>query len=154
MSAPEFARFYERSLQSYAEVRSRIDGEPLAEVLQRTRASMEKQWSQGVDTPGQVACTVVDAAGAALGHVWFSVQGEGRGRHVYLWDIEVAPEARGRGVGRGAMLLLEERARALDAVWIELNVFDYNVVARGLYASLGYEPSEPKGRMRKDLGAR
>jgi ribosomal protein S18 acetylase RimI-like enzyme len=85
--------------------------------------------------------------------MWFSIQGEAAERNVYLWDIEIEATARGRGVGRGAMLLLEERARALGAAWIELHVFAYNTVARGLYTSLGYGPGELEGRMRKTLHA-
>ena len=47
------------------------------------------------------------------------------------------------------MLVAEELARAGGAVTLGLNVFAHNVVARNLYASLGYR--EAAIQMRKDL---
>lgn len=46
--------------------------------------------------------------------------------------------ARGKGVGRQAMIWCEELARELGCSRIELGVFEFNHVARKLYESLGY----------------
>ena len=59
-------------------------------------------------------------------------------------------EFRGRGLGRKAMVLAEELARAHGAVTIGLNVVAHNRVARDLYTSLGYEDTSVQ--MRKTLG--
>ena len=59
---------------------------------------------------------------------------------LYLEDLYVRPEARGRGVGRA---LLEHLARiAVDRGWgrVEWSVLDWNEPAIGFYKKLGAEP--------------
>ena len=56
-----------------------------------------------------------------------------------MYDIEIDPEHRGRGLGRDTMLLAEVEARRLGRRRIRLNVFARNAVARALYLSLGFE---------------
>lgn len=46
--------------------------------------------------------------------------------------------ARGKGIGRQAMIWCEELAREHTCSRIELGVFEFNEVARKLYESLGY----------------
>jgi hypothetical protein len=58
----------------------------------------------------------------------------------FLYDIELAPATRGRGLGRATMLAAEDAARELGADRIRLNVFGHNTAARRLYESLGYRP--------------
>jgi ribosomal protein S18 acetylase RimI-like enzyme len=46
---------------------------------------------------------------------------------------------RGRGYGKQAMLLIEEKARELGLKSIGLHVFGVNQAARNLYEAVGYE---------------
>lgn len=46
--------------------------------------------------------------------------------------------ARGRGIGKQAMLWLEEIAGEMGCKRIEIGVFEFNTAARRLYESLGY----------------
>ena len=69
----------------------------------------------------------------------------------WVWEVVVDEQHRGRGLGRAAMLLAEEQARAAGAVELGLNVFGYNTVARALYESLAYETVSMQ--MRKQLSA-
>jgi ribosomal protein S18 acetylase RimI-like enzyme len=55
-----------------------------------------------------------------------------------LWDLRVAPEARGLGVGRALLAGMEERMRELGAAGIVAETQDINVAACRLYASAGY----------------
>ena len=73
--------------------------------------------------------------------------GETAGRHVFvgirggeawLYDITIDPDERGKGFGRAAMVALESELRSLGHVTVTLNVWGGNVIARGLYTSLGY----------------
>lgn len=70
-----------------------------------------------------------------VGHLWLAVHD----RVGYLYDIEVLPDARGRGLGRASMRAAEDAARDLGADLLRLNVFGHNAVARGLYERLGYD---------------
>ena len=80
-------------------------------------------------------CEEVDYYGGACGHVG---------------DVVVAPEARGRGVGKALMAAGEEWARARGYRMLTLNVFLGNEKARGLYEELGFRPETI--RHVKDLG--
>ncbi|MGN6132519.1 MAG: GNAT family N-acetyltransferase [Nocardioidaceae bacterium] len=76
-----------------------------------------------------------DDGDALVGHLWLAV----RDRVGYLFDIELLPAARGRGLGRASMLAAQDAARSLGAEVLRLNVFGHNAVARHLYERLGYD---------------
>jgi ribosomal protein S18 acetylase RimI-like enzyme len=57
----------------------------------------------------------------------------------WVFQVEVAPEYRGRGYGRVAMLRAEHDARARGMTSLGLNVHGQNKVARSLYDRLGYQ---------------
>ncbi|WP_059008467.1 GNAT family N-acetyltransferase [Streptomyces specialis] len=87
---------------------------------------------------------VLTHEGADAGTLWVSLD-TGRLRHgedAYVYEVEVAPEHRGRGHGRTLMREAERICRAAGARLLGLNVFAGNTPALRLYASLGYEPVE------------
>lgn len=112
----------------------------LASVAAIERAAFSDPWSlrsfrEALDS-GSVyfACARSDA-GSVLGYVvaWFVAdQGE-------IANIAVAPDQRGRGVGRALLdaALGEAAARGISAVFLEVR--DSNQRARELYASRGFE---------------
>ncbi|MBB6428255.1 GNAT family N-acetyltransferase [Algisphaera agarilytica] len=57
-----------------------------------------------------------------------------------LHDLAVSPEARGRGVGRALMAAVLAEARQRGCCYATLEVHADNAVAKGLYASSGFEP--------------
>ncbi len=61
-------------------------------------------------------------------------------RGVYLEDLFVRPEARGRGVGRALLVELAKVAVERDCGRLEWSVLDWNDPAIGFYRSLGAEP--------------
>jgi ribosomal protein S18 acetylase RimI-like enzyme len=61
---------------------------------------------------------------------------------LWIWDIEMEPEARGRGFGQAALEALHARAREQGYRRVGLHVFGSNVVARRLYERTGYEISD------------
>lgn len=72
--------------------------------------------------------------GVVVGRLWFAEREFG----IWLYQIDIDDEQRGRGLGREAMRLFEDEARRLGATEIWLNVHGGNAVARSLYSSLGY----------------
>jgi GNAT superfamily N-acetyltransferase len=79
-------------------------------------------------------------AGFAL---WFVNYSTWLGRHgIYLEDLYVTPELRGRGLGR--LLLAELAAICVQRGYgrLEWWVLDWNEPARGFYASLGAVPMD------------
>jgi ribosomal protein S18 acetylase RimI-like enzyme len=57
---------------------------------------------------------------------------------MFVFDIEIDAEHRGRGLGRAAMLAAERVVADAGRSVIGLNVFGPNRRARRLYESLGY----------------
>jgi ribosomal protein S18 acetylase RimI-like enzyme len=92
---------------------------------------------------------VVDDVGTGVGIVWIGPRMGAPPDRYWVFDVEILPEHRGRGLGRQAMLLAEEAARSLGATELGLNVFGQNAVARSLYESLGYQTTAVQ--MRKPL---
>jgi len=87
----------------------------------------------------------VEADGRRVGTVFVGVRDDA----AFLYDITIDEAERGRGHGRGAMLALEDEARALGYDRLALNVWGGNDVARGLYRSLGW--AEDSVHMSKPL---
>ena len=81
--------------------------------------------------------------GSRVGWVWLSPAteflGPSRTSARWLSQLTVEENCRGHGWGRAILVALEdhEAARGSDEIW--LRVFDWNTVARHLYASHGYE---------------
>lgn len=101
------------------------------ENIARNRASMMPHGEPG---PGQHVLTI-NADGAPVGQMWLAERGPGEW---FVYDIEISPEHRGRGLGRAAMLAAEGFALERGGVKMGLSVFGFNTVAQELYRSLGY----------------
>jgi ribosomal protein S18 acetylase RimI-like enzyme len=87
---------------------------------------------------GQQLFWVEDAeTGKRIGRVWLGERFGGQPVG-FLYEIEIEPAFRGRGLGREALLRVEEEARRRGFIEIRLNVFGGNEFARSLYRSLGY----------------
>jgi len=61
---------------------------------------------------------------------------------VYLEDLFVKPEFRGKGVGRALLQYLAKIALERNCGRLEWSVLDWNTPAIGFYKSLGAEPME------------
>jgi ribosomal protein S18 acetylase RimI-like enzyme len=138
----------ERSRDEYA--RDLVAAGKSPEVAAREAAEgMAESFPNDRPIPGHSVFDVVDASGTAVGYLWIGPDTSGDEASWWIWDVLVDAEHRGRGLGRQAMLLGEDYARAHGAHSMGLNVFAFNASARGLYESLGYEPTSI--RMRKRL---
>ena len=118
-----------------------------ASTLERELAFPDRVWRRRLLTGYQALAFEGDALlGTATG---IPDRQERRGREVVaMW---VAPEARGRGVGRALIGSLIEWARAASAPALSLWVADGNEAARRLYESCGFTETGERGSMRADL---
>jgi GNAT superfamily N-acetyltransferase len=82
---------------------------------------------------------VIEEEGTPVGTLWLAERQEPMEPCLFVYEVHVGEPFRGRGYGRAAMLFAENEARRRGIDRIALNVFGGNVVARGLYRSLGYE---------------
>jgi ribosomal protein S18 acetylase RimI-like enzyme len=73
------------------------------------------------------------------------------GRDAFLTELYLLPSARGRGLGRRALPLIEDLARRRGARALHLMVRPENQAALQLYRGAGYS-SPPRTVLTKDLG--
>jgi GNAT superfamily N-acetyltransferase len=87
---------------------------------------------------------VAEVRGTVVGcALWFLNYSTWKGSHgIYLEDLYVQPEYRGRGLGRGllAALATESCQRGFDR--LEWSVLDWNMAAIRFYEALGAHPMD------------
>jgi ribosomal protein S18 acetylase RimI-like enzyme len=148
LSDDEYAAWREEEIADYARDIAENGDTPPAAARRKAQDDLERVLPDGLATPGH-SIYVLEQDGAAVGRLWLAERLMDDRRALFIYDIHVNPPWRGRGLGRAAMLLVEDQARARDIRRIELNVFGGNTVARRLYLSLGYV--ERAVLMAKDL---
>jgi GNAT superfamily N-acetyltransferase len=86
-------------------------------------------------------CDIAEWDGEAAGFaVWFLNYSTFRGRHgIYLEDLFVRPQFRGRRIGRGLMRHLARRCVEQDYARFEWAVLDWNAPSIAFYQSIGAE---------------
>ena len=87
----------------------------------------------------RVFCDLAEAEGGPVGFaLWFYSYSTFKGRHgVYLEDLYVRPDARGRGAGKALLRSLARRCLAEGLGRLEWAVLDWNAPAIGFYDALG-----------------
>jgi GNAT superfamily N-acetyltransferase len=97
---------------------------------------------------------IAEYEGKAVGFaLWFSTFSTFRGQPgLYLEDIFVRPECRGRGIGKALLATVAAKAVARGYGRLEWAVLDWNHPAIGFYKSLGAQPMDEWTVYRIDEG--
>ena len=139
MTRGEFEEWLPRQTAGYADYLAASGAMSAAGAREKAVRDAARLFGAGFDTPGQLVFRVL-ARDVTVGSLWLGVPGpEPDPLMAWVFDIEIAPEHRGRGYGRATMLLAEDEARARGMTSLGLNVHGHNRVARSLYGSLGFE---------------
>lgn len=139
LRAEEIAEYAGYAQRMYAaELREHLFLDETAATARAERTAAEA-FPGGAVAEGNWLFAVEDGEGTRVGILWLGEPWDGEADSLWVYDIEIAAEHRGRGLGRDTMLLAEEEARRLGRRRIKLNVFARNAVARALYLSLGFE---------------
>jgi ribosomal protein S18 acetylase RimI-like enzyme len=151
MTAAELDRWSVHSAEGFVRQQVEAGLQPVADARRDAARMLADQLADGLDTVHQHVLRVRDTGtGGTVGSVWLRVRpgpGEVEG---YLFDLELLPSARGRGLGRATLLAVHETARDLGATVMRVNVFGHNVPAIALYGSLGYEVADLSLQLRLD----
>ncbi|MET0694057.1 MAG: GNAT family N-acetyltransferase [Propionibacteriaceae bacterium] len=131
-------------------IESRIQsGDTLEAATANADASFERSFVEGVPREGHLVYDVL-SDDRPVGYLWLGPQSPPQSGFWWVWDIAIDPAHQRRGYGREALLLGEAEVAHRDGKILGLNVFGFNVGARALYESLGYETTAVQ--MRKVLG--
>ncbi len=142
MEEADFERYLARAIPRRAE-RFAARGIWTAEAsLEASRQAYARQLPEGLGTPGQRFCHIVDETKQLrVGETWYSSTVEGGQVHFWVQWIWVEPEHRRRGYATAALQRLEEEASRLGAPRIVLEVWADNPDAMALYRKLGFVPA-------------
>jgi GNAT superfamily N-acetyltransferase len=138
MRDDEFAAWLPRMRVGYAQAMIEDGGFPPEGAREKAAADTEALFPGGRPSREQVVL-VIEADGEAVGELWVAERRDMSQPCLFVYDIHLEKEHRGRGYGRAAMRFAEEEARRRGLDRVALNVFGRNAVARRLYESLGYE---------------
>lgn len=106
-------------------------------LLKQTHEDESGNWSQGQDMGGFMSFMLTYEDGYEV---------------IYLYEIHLSTQLRGKGLGRKLMDMMEEVGRKAGVEKAMLTVFKKNEAAVGLYEMLGYEVDEFSPRARKLRG--
>ncbi len=138
MTDDEAGAYVAIALEGYIEQRI-ASGERPDVARRRAAEETEALFPGGSPAEGHLLYRVLDDDGREVGNLWIGPHQSGPPDAFWVWDVEIDEGHRGRGLGRAAMLLAEQEARAHGATELGLNVFGHNTVARNLYESIGYQ---------------
>ena len=103
-------------------------------------AAAEQALRQLLALPEAGAVWVAETAGRAIGYVavTYGFSLEYHGRDAFIDELYVAPEHRGRGIGRAAIAVAEAACRVRGVRALHLEVERANVRAETLYRRAGF----------------
>jgi GNAT superfamily N-acetyltransferase len=117
-------------------IRELAEDEQLSHALEASQADLARDLFAPAP---RVFCDLAEMEGAPVGFaLWFYGYSTFRGRHgIYLEDLFVRAEARGRGVGKALLKGLARRCVAEGLGRLEWAVLDWNAPAIGFYDAMG-----------------
>ncbi len=142
MREDEYEAFYADGVERYAN--DIVENGGFEREYARTKSieDFAQILPDGLASSNQHVLVVEDDAGQSVGSLWWAIRtNQVDADYAFVYNVVIDEAERGRGLGRAAMLALEDDVRSAGLDRIELNVFGGNEVARGLYRSLGFAES-------------
>ncbi len=150
MTVETFERFKQISQSAYAASLASVEDIPLEVAARYASEQFDKLVPNGTDTSGQSFFDVLEKNfDKPVGNLWLGTQNRFGRKVVSINDITIKSTYRGRGLGKSLMKLVEKESRKIGASRIRLHVFHSNKVAKSLYLSMGFVPTNLD--MRKEL---
>mgnify|MGYP002525204266 CR=1 FL=1 len=137
MIESEFVEWEAYSIGEYAKDKMKALGITEPEAQKLSVESFATLLPDGIATSDNYLFVII-RDGVNLGYIWFALQSERGVTSAFVYDLEVKPEFRRKGIAESTMLLLEGEARAVGAEKISLHVFGQNTGALNLYSKVGY----------------
>lgn len=131
----DFERFLERGIREYAEDHVR-NGNWLAEgALERSRKEFEHYLPDGIHSQDQYLWSLLDQEGHKIGVLWVQI----KHHKAFIFDFVIDEEFRGKGFGKQALMVMDEKLKSMNVESVALHVFGDNVTAQELYKKVGFK---------------
>ncbi len=140
MTQEEFVPYEKADVHHFAENMARAGFWSADGALDKAKALHARLLPEGIHTPDHLFFVIEEnQPHDSVGAIWLSIDRETDPPSGFLFDILIHAPFRGRGLGKQAMLALEQKALELGLASLALNVFEDNTLAKALYTSLGYQ---------------
>lgn len=137
MTPEIYAAWVEATTAEYAQEHVKAGNWEADGALEKAKAQFDELLPDGLATQGQQLWSIRDAEGRHVGILWVGPRPNTE-RALFIWDVAIQPEARGRGLGQAALEALHAWASEHGYERVGLHVFGSNEVARRLYRRSGY----------------
>ena len=139
MSAPEYSVIRSQMIEELA--KAQVETGAVAEGDAKASAEEEQDslLPAGVETADHWLNSLKTETGEHIGYSWFGKVEREYGLVVFIFDVNVFPEYRGRGYGHRLMKEIEKEAQRNGFKEIELYGLNSNTTAKALYSKEGYQ---------------
>jgi ribosomal protein S18 acetylase RimI-like enzyme len=137
MTEVEFFSWLPGVRDAYADDMVRNGGADPIAAGEKAEQDTERLFPDGKPSSDQLVY-VIEAGGTRVGELWLSERDVDFRPVLWVFDVHIDEDHRGRGFARAAMESAEHEARRRGLAYVGLNVFGGNAPARNLYRSLGY----------------
>jgi len=111
MNQEIYNHYISSSKQNYAKELTKSRGIDIDEAIQLTNKEFDALLPDGLKSKNQYLYTIVNDENKNIGIMWFSLDSKHGDNEIFLCDIEIKKEFRGKRYGYKSMNLLESKIR-------------------------------------------
>ena len=138
MSAERYVSWNERLIVEFAKEKVDSGNWPAEGAVERSAKENARDLPRGLGTTGHdIFVGLVE--GEEVGVLWLFTDPQPQVPETMIYDIEIAEEHRGKGLGRELLTAAEEWCADHSIGVLKLHVFGHNTTATNLYESAGFE---------------
>ncbi len=142
MDESTYDAWRQATVREYADEKVAAGAWLAAEAAERSEAEFRTLLPDGRMTEDHQLRSMIDESGERVGHAWYVAEDRPVGRVIFVYDIAVSPEHRRKGHAQAALRAIEDDARAMGYIGVQLHVFGGNTGARELYRKAGYAETD------------
>ncbi len=134
----EFEDWFEMSTWDFADDCAFANNTTVEEEYRKLKEKSNQMLPEGQDTSGTVFRVFDYGDISNGGFIWFGGLSDLKDNEIFLYQIILAEDQRGKGLGRKFLTLIHKELKKMGYKKIFLNVMKRNF-AKDLYSSLGYQ---------------
>jgi len=140
----DFDRFLEQEIRGYAEDHVRNGNWPAEGALERSKQEFEHYLPDGIHSKDQYLYSIIDDQ-TKIGVLWVKVKDQ----KAFIYDFVIDEAFRGKGYGKQALMVMDEKLKSMGVESVGLHVFGDNITAQELYKKMGFQITDIQ--MKKEL---